>query len=112
MRIAGGDLPTLLRSIRDVLFSYPDDTVVWSGHGEPMDREQFGTWRAAFDALLDCAASANDVAGCVAGWRRGAATFIPAGDEARIDEFTAYYVTEILRSRDARDRFCKPLGAD
>ena len=39
------------------------------------------------------------------------------GDEApnftaRIDEFTAYYVTEILRSRDARDRFCKPLGAD
>ena len=82
------------------------------GHGEPMDREQFGTWRAAFDALLDCAASANDVAGCVAGWRRGAATFIPAGDEARIDEFTAYYVTEILRSRDARDRFCKPLGAD
>jgi hydroxyacylglutathione hydrolase len=33
--LPGGDLPTLLRSIRDVLFSYPDDTVVWSGHGEP-----------------------------------------------------------------------------
>jgi hydroxyacylglutathione hydrolase len=32
--LPGGDLPTLLRSIRDVLFSYPDDTVVWSGHGE------------------------------------------------------------------------------
>ena len=24
----------LLRSIREVLFSFPDDTVVWSGHGE------------------------------------------------------------------------------
>jgi glyoxylase-like metal-dependent hydrolase (beta-lactamase superfamily II) len=32
--LPGGDLPTLLRSIRDVLFQFPDDTVVWSGHGE------------------------------------------------------------------------------
>ena len=32
--LPGGDLTTLLRSIREVLFSYPDDTVVWSGHGE------------------------------------------------------------------------------
>jgi len=33
--LPGGDMETLLRSIRDVLFSFPDDTVVWSGHGEP-----------------------------------------------------------------------------
>jgi hydroxyacylglutathione hydrolase len=33
--LPGGDLDTLLRSIRDVLFRFPDDTVVWSGHGEP-----------------------------------------------------------------------------
>lgn len=32
--LPGGDMETLLRSIRDVLFSFPDDTVVWSGHGE------------------------------------------------------------------------------
>ena len=32
--LPGGDLPTLLRSIREVLFSFPDDTVVLSGHGE------------------------------------------------------------------------------
>ena len=32
--LPGGDLPTLLRSIREVLFAFPDDTVVWSGHGE------------------------------------------------------------------------------
>jgi len=32
--LPGGDTETLLRSIRDVLFSFPDDTVVWSGHGE------------------------------------------------------------------------------
>lgn len=32
--LPGGDAPTLLRSIREVLFRFPDDTVVWSGHGE------------------------------------------------------------------------------
>jgi len=33
--LPGGDMETLLRSIRQVLFSFPDDCVVWSGHGEP-----------------------------------------------------------------------------
>jgi hydroxyacylglutathione hydrolase len=33
--LPGGDLDTLLRSIRDVLFRFPDDTPVYPGHGEP-----------------------------------------------------------------------------
>ena len=33
--LPGGNMDTLLRSIREVLFQFPDDTVVWSGHGEP-----------------------------------------------------------------------------
>jgi glyoxylase-like metal-dependent hydrolase (beta-lactamase superfamily II) len=32
--LPGGDAETLLRSIRDVLFSFPDGTPVYSGHGE------------------------------------------------------------------------------
>jgi glyoxylase-like metal-dependent hydrolase (beta-lactamase superfamily II) len=32
--LPGGDLPTLLRSIRNVLFGFPVETVVYSGHGE------------------------------------------------------------------------------
>lgn len=32
--LPGGDGPTLLRSIRDVLFGFPDATPVYSGHGE------------------------------------------------------------------------------
>lgn len=32
--LPGGDLPTLLHSIRSVLFRFPDDTIVWPGHGE------------------------------------------------------------------------------
>jgi glyoxylase-like metal-dependent hydrolase (beta-lactamase superfamily II) len=33
--LPGGNLETLVRSIREVLFSFPDETVVLSGHGEP-----------------------------------------------------------------------------
>ena len=33
--LPGGDMPTLLRSIREVLFGFPDETPVYSGHGEP-----------------------------------------------------------------------------
>lgn len=33
--LPGGDLQILLRSIREVLFAYPDETPVYSGHGEP-----------------------------------------------------------------------------
>ena len=33
--LPGGDLETLLASIRNVLFSFPDGTPVYSGHGEP-----------------------------------------------------------------------------
>ena len=33
--LPGGSLETLLRSIREVLFSFPDGTPVYSGHGEP-----------------------------------------------------------------------------
>lgn len=32
--LPGGDHETLLRSIREVLFRFPDDTVVYPGHGE------------------------------------------------------------------------------
>ena len=32
--LPGGDMQTLLRSITEVLLSYPDQTPVWSGHGE------------------------------------------------------------------------------
>jgi glyoxylase-like metal-dependent hydrolase (beta-lactamase superfamily II) len=33
--LPGGDYPTLIRAIREVLFSFPDDTVVYPGHGDP-----------------------------------------------------------------------------
>lgn len=79
------------------------------GHGEPMTRPQFLQWRKAFDNLLDCAASTRAKEACIAGWKRDAAAFIPAGDR-RIDGMIGYYLDTRLRAAPAeRDRFCRPL---
>lgn len=86
------------------------DTLV-PGHGAPMDRAAFTAWRTAFDALLDCGASDRPRADCVAGWRRDAARFIPAGSEAMIEELAGYYVDSRLRSTpEERRRFCEGGG--
>jgi glyoxylase-like metal-dependent hydrolase (beta-lactamase superfamily II) len=34
-RIYGGNTETLLNSIREKLFTLPDDVIVYPGHGEP-----------------------------------------------------------------------------
>ena len=79
------------------------------GHGEPMSRSRFLQWRRAFDALLDCAASARPKEACVTGWKSDAAAFIPAGDR-RIDGMVGYYLDTRLRAPpEQRDRFCRPL---
>ena len=31
--LPGGDLPTLIRTIKEVMFQFPEDTVVYTGHG-------------------------------------------------------------------------------
>lgn len=80
------------------------------GHGEPMSRHQFLQWRTAFDNLLDCAASAQPKHACVAGWKRDAAAFIPAGDR-RIDGMVGYYLDTRLRAPPAeRGKYCRSLG--
>lgn len=80
------------------------------GHGEPMSRPQFLQWRKAFDNLLDCAASAQPKEACIAGWKRDAAAFIPAG-ETRVDSMIGYYLETRLRAPAAeREKFCRPLG--
>lgn len=74
-----------------------------------MSRELFGQWRRAFNNLLDCSASKQSKEACVAGWRRDAAAFIPAGDR-RVDGMVGYYLDSRLRAApEQRDRFCRPL---
>ena len=76
------------------------------GHGAPMTKPQFLKWKRAFTNLLDCAASEVANAACIAGWRRDASTFIPAGKNT--DSLIAYYLETRLRAApDERERYCK-----
>jgi glyoxylase-like metal-dependent hydrolase (beta-lactamase superfamily II) len=75
------------------------------GHGDPMSRAQFETWRRAYGRLLDCAASARSREACVAQWTADAAAFIPAGMDAA--GMAAYYVGTRLRAKpEERMRYC------
>jgi len=83
-------------------------TTLIPGHGEPMDRAGFNAWRTAFDNLLDCGASDRPRADCIAGWRRDAAQFIPAGREAMVDNLAGYYIDSRLRAAlEERRRYCE-----
>ncbi|HEX8624885.1 MAG TPA: MBL fold metallo-hydrolase [Allosphingosinicella sp.] len=95
------------RKALDRLAATPFATLI-PGHGEPMSRQRFGQWRRAFNNLLDCAASKQSKESCVAGWKRDAAPFIPAGQ--RVDGMVGYYLDSRLRAApEQRDRFCRPL---
>jgi len=96
------------RRALDEIAATPFVTLI-PGHGEPMDRPQFLAWRQAYGNLLDCGASDRPKAECVAGWRRDAAPFIPAGREAMVDELAGYYLDSRLRSApEERRRYCPP----
>jgi glyoxylase-like metal-dependent hydrolase (beta-lactamase superfamily II) len=97
------------RKALDSLAATPFVTLV-PGHGEPMTRPQFLQWRTAFGNLLDCAVSDREKDMCVAGWKRDAAAFIPAGDR-RIDGMVGYYLETRLRAPSAeREKYCRPLS--
>jgi glyoxylase-like metal-dependent hydrolase (beta-lactamase superfamily II) len=78
------------------------------GHGAPMDRAAFLAWRAAYGAFVGCGHSDRPKAECVAGWRRDAARFIPAGSEGIVERLAGYYLDSRLRaSPGERSRYCR-----
>lgn len=79
-----------------------DFDVLIPGHGAPMDREGFNTYRRAFNNLLVCAATPTRTQVCVDGWRRDATALLPGigaakVDADRVDGMIAYYVDQRLR---------------
>jgi len=99
------------RRALDVLAATPFTTLI-PGHGDPMTRDQFLSWRTAFGNLLDCGASARPRADCIAGWRRDAAIFMRPGRERMVDGMVGYYIDSRLRaSPEERLHYCRPLRA-
>ena len=81
------------------------------GHGAPMSRVQFLTWKSAFDNFVDCGLSARPKEECVTGWKRDAAPFIDPAHAEYATEAAAYYIDTRLRSSpEEQQKYCKSLG--
>ena len=82
------------------------------GHGDPMTRADFLTWRKAYNAFVDCGHSSADKKSCVDGWVRDAAKFIDAEHAGYARAAAEYYLDTRLRSSaEEQQKYCKPLTA-
>lgn len=72
-------------------------TTLIPGHGAPMSRKTFATYRQAFDRLLDCAASTRKKSMCIDGWVKDATPLIAASDEKAARGLLDYYIDGVLR---------------
>lgn len=67
------------------------------GHGEPMPRDAFETYRRAFGAFLDCATSAErDDEACIGGWLSALGDLVPEPDRPLARSLLAYYLDASL----------------
>ena len=120
--LAAGDLVTLPVPLLDTAcpagwreslsrLSATSFRVLVPGHGRPMGRDPFESWRAAFGRLLDCAASEAADATCADGWIRDLGPLLPEADRAFARTLLAYYVPEVLRApSEERQRWCAPAA--
>jgi len=110
--VAAGDLVTLPVPFLDTAcpkgwqtalahLEAADWTVLVPGHGPPLDRAGFATYRKAFDALLACAASKRSTTECVDGWFHDGGTLVSANDPGQGHEMMRYYVEQSLRAPSA-----------
>ncbi|MDQ0464341.1 glyoxylase-like metal-dependent hydrolase (beta-lactamase superfamily II) [Caulobacter ginsengisoli] len=83
--------------------------IVIPGHGAPMTRDQFGVYRTAFGALVDCSISKREASACAADWAAAVKPLL--GDDARAlrqaSGMTQYYVTDVLRAHGGKSLDCK-----
>jgi len=72
------------------------------GHGPPLHREEFETYRTAFEHLLACGRSDRPKSDCIDGWLHDGDKLIAATDQAYARALLDYYVEQVLRGDPAR----------
>ncbi len=74
--------------------------VLVPGHGAPMQRAAFDTYRRAYGNLVACAAAPENAdVTCVDGWVHDAGELLSDFDEKRVRKMMGYYVTNSLRGK-------------
>jgi len=79
-----------------------DFTLLVPGHGAPMSRADFETYRGAYGALLSCAASKAEKSSCIDGWMQDAATLLGKDDPKFVRSVLDYYMEAHLRGDPAK----------
>ncbi|MGZ6037046.1 MAG: MBL fold metallo-hydrolase [Phenylobacterium sp.] len=118
--VATGDLVTLpaayldtacpdgWRKALDEVWATPFVTAI-PGHGAPMTREQFATYRAAFNALVDCARTDTAKSACASRWVDTIGPLLgpDARERSRAQGMTEYYVGAVLRAKSGAGAGCR-----
>jgi len=84
-----------------------DFALLYPGHGRALSHPDFHLYRAAFDALLECAAGAAAKQACIDGWIKGVASLVHTTPERQqSQEYLDYYIDRILRDRVKQAELC------
>ena len=99
--------PAQWRKALDEVWSVPFKTAI-PGHGEPMTRAQFDTYRGAFDAYMDCVEGSSEAGQCAAGWTAAVAPLLGGDERARrmAEGYAGYYVG-MLREHGGKSADCR-----
>jgi hypothetical protein len=98
--------PERWRASLDEVWATPFETAV-PGHGRPMTRAQFDTYRQAYGAFVSCVQSSNAPSQCADGWVGGVSALVGDDPERRkaIAANAEYYVG-YLRSNGGKAPDC------
>jgi glyoxylase-like metal-dependent hydrolase (beta-lactamase superfamily II) len=97
--------PQRWREALDEVWATPFRIAI-AGHGEPMTRDQFNTWRVAYGAFIDCVASDTDAVACATAWAQVTAQLRPSNASPRQAAEMAEYYTLYLRNNGGKSPDC------
>lgn len=97
--------PQRWREALDEVWATPFETVI-PGHGDPMTRDQFNTWRVAYGAFIDCAGGDAEPATCATAWAESTASLRPNTPSAQQASGMAQYYVSYLRDNGGKSPDC------
>jgi hypothetical protein len=97
--------PQRWREALDEVWATPFRTVI-AGHGEPMTRNQFNTWRTAYGAFIDCAGGDTEAGACALAWAQATAAFNTDDLSQRRATGMAEYYVGYLRENGGKSPDC------
>jgi len=99
--------PAAWRKALDEVWEVPFKTAI-PGHGEPMTRAQFDSYRGAFNRYMDCVDSPSEAGLCATTWADGIAGFTGTNERARKMAlgYAEYYVG-MLREHGGKSADCR-----